>query len=341
MKSAVMTAPYTVHLEEIPVPRPPAGYALVRITLCGLCGSDVHIYHGVHPTLTYPAPMGHEIIGIVEAVAEPLPIPCEIGSRVAVHFESCGRCDMCLSGCANQCRHAPPRMSGGFAEYICVPVQNLIPLDPSLPDKAAVLTEPFACAVRSLERAQLRFGDTVLVSGGGTIGLVCAFAARLKGAARVLVSAAVPDHLDMIRNYGFEAIDLKDGPLAGQVMQLTGGNGADVIIEAANSLQSIQQAPLAAAYEGRIIMLAVGFDPPPAFEVGMIALKELSILGSRAHTTTDMRRGAQVLAQVHAAGYDLTSIIGPVFPLDKISEAFEAASKRKTTRKILIEIHQN
>lgn len=339
MKSAVINRWHSIDIMDVPIPEPEENEALVRITYCGICGSDIHLYKGEHPVAKPPVMMGHEMIGIVEKINSTLPTKFKIGDRVTIHGDSCGKCDLCLSGAANQCRKQGVKLqpSAGDSEYMIGHVDNIIPIPEHLSDYAAALVEPFACAVRTTDRANIHTGDVVLVIGGGIIGLVVAFMAREMGASRVIMSVRGKARQDMAAGYGFEIIDPVARDATGAIMEMTNGEGANVVIEASGSLTGAQMTTAVAAVEATIVMLSVGMEPKPVFDVGSIALKELNIIGSRAHTASDMRRAARFMDGL-CKKYNLDSIVTDVISLDQIEKGYKMMIEKKNRGKILVKI---
>lgn len=335
MRAAIIRKWGEITVEDMPMPQPGADEVLVRLTYCGVCGSDIHIYNGEHPTAKPPVPMGHEMIGIVEKINSDRVLPFCVGDRVTIHDDSCGRCDLCLQGCANECTNKRvSKVSAGYAQYMKGHVDNVIPIPTHLSDKVAALIEPFSVGIRTTDRAGIRTADTVLISGGGIIGQVCAFVAREKGAARVIISEIDPARIATAKLYGFETINPRKKDVTEEIMKLTYGHGADVIIETSCSNAGIAMTPYAASVEGRIVLLAVGLPIKP-FDVGLIALKELTIIGSRAHTAADMRRAARFL-DGFGKKFDLDPLISDVLPLEEVRDAFEMMIEHKNKGKILI-----
>ena len=340
MKSAIINRWHSIDIMEVPIPEPEDGEALVRLTYCGICGSDIHLYNGEHPVAKPPVAMGHEMIGIVEKINTSLPVCFDVGDRVSIHGDCCGKCDLCLSGAANQCRRRGVKSSNiaGDSEYMVGHVDNIVPIPPHLSDREACLLEPFACAIRTTDRARIKTGDTVLVIGGGTIGFACAFTAREMGASRVIISTRSEFHKQMVARYGFELIDPLQQDIVETIMKMTHGNGTNVTIEASCSVNGVQTSTAVTGVEGTIVMLAVGMKPQPVFDVGSIALKELNIVGSRAHTVADMRRAA-VFMDGLCKKYTLDPLITDIIPLEDIEEGYKKMAEHRSTGKILVKLH--
>lgn len=339
MKSAVIRRWHSVDVLDVVIPELGENEVLMRVLYCGICGSDIHVYNGKHPTARLPVPMGHEMVGVVERIHSQLPLSFSLGDRVSIHGASCGRCDLCLSGAANQClkRGVPTQTTAGAAQYMVGHVDYVVPIPPGISDVAAALLEPFACAVRTTERARIRPGDSVCVIGGGTIGLACGMLAKLHGASQVLLSARRPFQLELARKYGFVAIDARNEDVAARVRALTGGRGAEVTIEAACTAEAMRTTTQVTAVEGTIVMLAVGLDPMPQFDVGSIALREFTIVGSRAHTAADMRRAAGLMEALNSQ-YDIDAMVTDILPLEEIERGYQMMILKQNKGKILLKM---
>lgn len=339
MKSAIINHWHSIDIMEVPIPEPEDGEVLVRLTYCGICGSDIHLYNGEHPVAHPPVAMGHEMIGIVEKINTSLPVCFKVGDRVSIHDDNCGKCDLCLSGAANQCRKRGMKLrkTAGDSEYMTGHADNIVIIPPHLSDKEACLLEPFACAIRITDRGRIKTGDTVLIIGGGTIGFACAFTAREMGASRVIISTRSEFHKQMVLRYGFELIDPLKQDVAETIMEMTHGRGANVTIEASCSINGVQTSTAATGVEGTIVMLAVGMEPKPVFDVGSIALKELTIVGSRAHTVADMRR-ASIFMDGLCKKYTLDPLITDIIPLEAIEEGYKMMIEHRSTGKILVKL---
>lgn len=337
MRSAIIQKWHSIDVLQVPVPEPEKDEVKVRLTYCGICGSDLHIYNGVHPTARVPVPMGHEMIGFVEEINTDLPVDFKVGDRVTVHGASCGKCELCLTGAANQCqkRGVKPQLTAGYSDYMTGHVDNVVKIPEGLSDKVATLLEPFACAVRTTRRGHIEAGDTVLVIGGGIIGFSVALMARKLGAGRVIMSLKHQERIDRAKEYGFETIDPGSEDVISRIMELTEGKGANVTFETSCSPSGIKLTTAVTAIEGTIVMLAVGLEPKPEFDVGAIALKELNIVGSRAHTVVDMRHAAKML-EIIAKENDLEKLISDIVPLDDIEDGFKMMIEHRNRGKILV-----
>lgn len=227
--------------------------AIVRVTRSCICGSDLHIYHGMVPDTRVGTTFGHEFIGIVEEVGKDVR-KLKVGDHVIVPFNiSCGRCAFCKQGLFSNCHESNPEATavggifgyshtaggfdGGQAEYVRVPFADVGPTvipDWMHPEDAVLLTDVVPTGYQAAEMAGIKVGDTVIVFGAGPIGIMAAKCSWLFGAARVIVVDHIEYRLDFVKNYAHcEVVDFKSLPdVVEWAKKTTGGLGADVCIDA-------------------------------------------------------------------------------------------------------------
>jgi len=299
MQAAIFYGPGDLRIEERPLPRPIPGYVLVRVTACGICGTDYHIYHGEFPTRP-PVIIGHEYAGQVVQLG-PGVSRLAVGDMVAIDPNiPCHTCRPCRRGAIHLCenlRALGVDLDGGFAEFCLVPQEQCYLLPEGVSALEGAMTEPLACCVHGIELANIRPGDTVAIIGGGAIGQMLAQLARLRGAGRILLSDPIPERREMAHQLGIElTIDpqeidplQKGGPLEG---------GADIVIEAVGLPSTTQQA-IAWAAPGATI-LWFGVTPPGEtipIEPNLVFRKELTIRGARINPHTHARALELLAAQ--------------------------------------------
>ena len=174
MLSVVVEQPNRMAVQERPRPEPAAGEVRVRVRYAGICGSDLHIFHGHNPFVSYPRIIGHEFVGRIEALGAGVE-PARLGERVAVDpVVSCGHCHACSTGRRNVCRNLQVigvHRDGGFSEYVCVPAANAYVVPDSVPEASASIIEPFALAANVTGRTGVLPSDVALVYGAGPVGL--------------------------------------------------------------------------------------------------------------------------------------------------------------------------
>ena len=193
---------------------------LVKVKACGICGTDVHIFHGDEGAAPTPpgTVLGHEFSGVVEDVGKDV-TEVTPGDKVCVDPNKlCGKCDYCRGGMGHFCSHITgigTTVNGGFAEYCCVPVSQVYPFKKSGYEQAA-MTEPVACCLHGIDRCNISCGDTVLIIGGGMIGLIMLQLAKISGAGKVLLSEPIAEKREQARRLGADiCIDSgKESPAA-------------------------------------------------------------------------------------------------------------------------------
>lgn len=264
MKALVYTAPCELTMQEVEEPRPGPGEVLVRVGMTGICGSDMHGFLG-HSARRKPGLiLGHETLGIVAEAGEGVDRSL-IGKRVSVNpLISCGRCAACAAGRQNVCADwrvlGLDRTHGAFAEAVCVPAGNALPLPDHVPDAAAVMIEPLANAVHLLSLAPASGGlfPSAAIFGGGTLGVAILSVARARGIRAVAVVEPNPRRARVAETLGAEQVlDPKAGDAAEEIMKRTDGRGVDLAIDAVGRESVRQQAAASVARGGTVLLLGL------------------------------------------------------------------------------------
>jgi 2-desacetyl-2-hydroxyethyl bacteriochlorophyllide A dehydrogenase len=206
MRAIVLDRPGSFRVAEVPDPTPGPGQIVVKVDCCGVCGTDLHIMDGEFPPTPYPITPGHEFAGTVAAVGADVAIDLPLGTKVAVDPSLyCGYCRRCRSGRDNLCENwaaIGDTVSGAFAEYVAVPAVNAHRLPDGIDGQLGAMVEPLACAVHGLRRLGPLFGDTVVLTGAGTMGLLLLQLLVHAGAGPVTVVDRVADRLAVARKVG-------------------------------------------------------------------------------------------------------------------------------------------
>lgn len=319
MRASFFLGNKTFEVREQELPRAGAGEVVIRNMACGVCGTDVHIYHGEPGSadVTPPVVLGHEYSGVVTEVGEGV-TSLRPGDHVTVDPNIyCGKCDYCRVGKKQLCEHMEAigvTRNGGFAEYSVVPEGQAFLLSPELPMEFGAMAEPVACCLHGIDRAEVGEGDTVCIVGGGAIGLIMVQLARLAGAAKIILSEPNEKRRSVGLSLGADiAIDpAAPGAMDGFL------NAADVVIECVGNLPAVKSAFAYAKKGANIVLFSVPkvdskFDLP-LFDVYK---KELTIKGSFVNPDTHSR----AVALLNAGKLNFDQIITHRFPLSQMPEA--------------------
>lgn len=299
---------------------------LIRNMAAGVCGTDVHIYHGEEGSaaVTPPVILGHEYAGLVEAVGEAV-TAVAVGDRVTVDPNMyCGQCPYCRAGKKQLCERMVAvgvNFDGGFAQYSVVPEGQCFRLSPDLPYEVGAMAEPIACCLHGIDLAQIRPGQRVLVIGGGAIGLIMAQLARLSGAASVIVSEPIEMRRKIAMEVGADgAIDPIHEDVRARFLALTGCDGAEVVIECVGRPVAVKQAVEAAA-PGAMLMLFSVPSVGATYELPLFDIfkKELTIRGSMVNPDTH----ARAVALLNAGRLQIEPLITHRFPLTDVEGAIK------------------
>ncbi len=338
MRAAFSREAGRLRIEELPVPTPAPGEVLLRVSRCGICGSDLHWYHGGLPT-PHVCP-GHEISAVVAEVGAGVS-GLTPGDRVAVEgFRTCGTCPACRSSDYELCRNIGMlgiTVPGGFAEYLTTTPRHLFAIPAGVDDETAQLTEPLAVSVHALRLSGLEIGQRVLVLGAGTIGLTAIAAARAGGAGEILATARRPQQRAAALALG--ATRVFDPADEGDLLSLCFDQPIDVVVETVGSAaQSLDTAVACVRPGGSIAVLGV-FTEQPRINALLLMMKEARIVGSlcygRRGGRADFEIALDLLARQGGLLRDL--MVTHRFPLDQIDAAFRVAAD-KTTGSIKVSI---
>jgi L-iditol 2-dehydrogenase len=336
MKAAVFEGTGRIAIKERDLPDTKPGWVRLAVTAGGICGSDLHLFHGNLLPNRGIQP-GHEITGIVDAVGD----DCAIGTGTRVAVEpilGCHHCHFCHTGSANLCpdtRLFGFALPGGLAEYVTVPEAALHSLPADMNPQAAALCEPMAVCVRGMRIGGIEPGSRVAILGAGTIGLCSILTARAAGASEILITARHPHQQELAKALGADAVFSN----ADELLAQAGDQHADVVIETVGgSADTLAEAVAVARTGGRLVMLGV-FDSDPRLPGFMFFQKELTLAASNCYGRENASAGDFALgAQLTCANADtLQQLVSHTFALDQVADAFATADD-KSTRSIKVQI---
>ena len=310
-------------IAERPMPEAPSpGEAIVRIKAAGICGSDVHIFHGKNPFATYPRILGHEAAGEVTQVGGGV-LNVKVGDHVAIdNVFSCGKCYACRIGRPNVCSSVKVlgvHIDGVFSEYVKVPADHLYVLPADLKWELAATVEPYAIAAEALDRGQVSARDTVLVCGAGPIGLVILQACKSIGA-RVLIMDVVDSRLKKAMVMGADAaVNTLKEDLSKAVMDFTHEEGVNVALEATGVISVLEQiiSGLVSA-AGRVVVLGFPVDPARIAPADIMK-RELDIKGSRLNN----KKFGEVIEWFADKKVDPSGLVSHVLRYDEVAAGMD------------------
>lgn len=325
-------------LEQVPVPIPGHGQALVRVHACGVCGSDVHFLAGHAPVAVTPITLGHEPAGTVEQ-AGPGAEAVEPGQRVVVRAgDHCGQCPACASGRDNICERSQVlgmHIDGGLAEFVVANAEDLVPIPDSVTfEQAAIISDAVATPYHAIvERGALQAGETVAVFGCGGLGIHAVQLARLCGAATVIAVDVRASALDRAKDAGADyVVNASEGRTSRTVRELTGG--VDLALEFIGRAETISEAVKSLRRGGRAVVVGMGGDaitlPPP----NLFTWSEHSLIGSFGISADSVRR---LLDMVASGRLDLSASVTDILPLSQVNAAIDllSSSERDALRVVI------
>ena len=325
----------TLRLGQSVAVEPGAGQVRIRVAYCGICGTDLHLFHGAMAhRLTLPHVMGHEMSGTIAALDSGVAGWRE-GDRVTVRpLDPCGHCPACLAGHSHICHHlkflgidTPGALQGMWT----VPAHTLHRLPETLALREGAMVEPVAVACHDVRLSELKEGEFAVVIGGGPIGILVVLVALARGA-RVLLAEVNPFRLQLARGLGIDAVNPLDTDLPGLVNERTGGAGADVVFEVSGSQTGADAMTKLPRTRGRIVVVAI-YGEAPKVDLFRFFWRELKLSGARVYEAEDFEMAIELAA---AGRLPLAKLISDVLPLGRLEEAMQRMEGGGDCMKILV-----
>lgn len=337
MKAIQIAKPFELQIIDVEKPvLTTEDNVLVRIIASGICGSDVHIYHGTNAAATYPRVIGHEIVGIVEEIGSNV-TKVKVGDRVIVdQVVACGHCYACKKGRPNVCGNLAVRgvhIDGGYREFIVAPDKDCYLVPEMLSDAEAVMIEPTTIAVQACTRAELSEEDTVLLIGYGALGSSLLRIIKLHHPAQIIVSDIDDTKLQEALEHGADhVINSSKQDVEKVCRTLTNGYGVTLSIDAACVADSLLTALKSTGNAGRVITMGFSVSPTEINQF-LITSKELDVRGSRLQN----KKFQEVIDLVNQEKIDLRGSVSHTFPFLQAQDAFDFAdSHDPSMRKIVL-----
>lgn len=347
MKTALFYGGRDIRVEELPVPEPGPGEALVRVRAAGVCGSDLHNYRG-HRDATSQVPwqQGHELAGGIAALGSGV-TRLAVGQRVAVeaeHLLGCGDCRWCAEGQNHLCpergmKNGEKHSSHGFSQYdICV-AQNLHPISDAISFADAALLDCYACGVHAMNRSPVRQGETAVIIGAGAIAMTLGQVLRASGAGRVIMIGTRPGPLEVAVASGSAdlTVCIADQEPVKAVLDATDGEGAAVTFETVGGRsQLIAQAASMTRRGGAVSVLGL-FTVPQQIDVALAMRRELTFRWSNSFSSWNGEpEFVTALKLMEAGRLQPGPIATHEFGIDQIQEAFAAADDKSASGAIRV-----
>jgi L-gulonate 5-dehydrogenase len=324
-----VNSPKNLEICDVPEPeKVDSEEILVKVKAAGICGSDLHIYHGTSPVATYPRVIGHEFVGEIVKVGSKVE-DLNVGDHVVVDpVVSCGECYPCSIGRNNVCASVKVRgvhVDGGFAEYVVLPKTSVYKISDELSWEEAALIEPFTIAAQVADRGGITEKDSVLIMGAGPIGLVILQVVKKIGA-KCMVADLIDKRLELAKEIGADmVINSSKQDVSEIVFAETNGLGVTVAVEAVGLPELFEKVIKITAPAGRIVVL--GFvDKPSQIPELEITKKELDVRGSRLHTN----KFPQVVKWFNNRELNPKPLISHVFHFTEIKEAINLIENNST-----------
>ncbi|MCX5579408.1 zinc-dependent alcohol dehydrogenase [Kaistia terrae] len=337
MRAAVLVEPGRFEIRQVPVPTLGRDDVLIRVERCGICGTDMHMFNGHYAADNLPIIPGHEFSGTVAAIGDDV-TGFATGDRVVADINiGCGHCFYCrrneVLNCA-EVRQVGISRDGAFAEFVAMPSRLVIAAPADAPFDLLALVEPIACVVRAARKADVRFGQSVVILGAGPIGNLHVQMMRLVGAAPIIVSEPSAMRGAMALEAGADIVVSDPAQLRETVLAHTGGRGADVVIESVGlpSLYSL-------AFElirpgGHVAAFGIA-GPQDTVPLPLLktVLRENSVKGSVAGMGEDMHDALTLLAH---GRFKTDAFRARSFALADIQQAFETLPRHPEALKVQI-----
>ena len=317
--------------------KPEIGQVAIDVAYCGICGTDMHVYHSNMDTrVGFERTIGHEMSGVVAEVGEGVN-DITVGDRVVVRpLSPCGDCPACQEGHNHICHKLNflgLDSDSALQERWIVPSFTIHKLPKEIGLDIAALVEPISVACHNVERADMKGGEDVVVIGGGPIGVLVALVARAAGG-NVLISEVNEARLHIAKDMGFDVINPIKENLQETVDKRTNNKRAEIVFEVSGSQAGIDAMTEVAASRGKIVMVAIHAQKP-SIDLFQFFWRELQLIGSRVYTAADYDKAIELIA---SNTIDCAKLITDCTPLSDIQKAFDTLDNAPNAMKSLIEI---
>jgi 2-desacetyl-2-hydroxyethyl bacteriochlorophyllide A dehydrogenase len=322
MRQAVMTRPGAIEMRTVPDAVAGNGQVLINVKRIGVCGSDVHVYHGTHPFVDYPVVQGHEYFGVVKAVGEGVK-GIQPGMKVTATPQiTCGACRPCKRGHYNICENLIVRgfkAPGAAQDLYVMEADKIVVLPDSFTPEQGAIVEPVAVAAHASNRPGALKGKNVVVLGAGPIGNLVAQACICREAGKVLITDVSEHRLDIAQQVGIPLVsNAQKETLAEASKRVFGSEGFDVALEAVGSADTMNQAIATIGKGGTIVVVGV-FGSKPAIDMARAGEHELHLIGSLMYLREDYEQAVKWIA---SGAIQTGPLESEHFPLERYLDAY-------------------
>ncbi len=335
MKASFYEGNKTFTTKEKEITEPAAGEVRIKVAYCGICGSDVHIYHGnMDARVSIPQVVGHEMSGEIDAVGAGVE-GYAVGDKIVVRPLDNRLEDASDKGYSHICKKLKfvgIDSEGALQQYWNVPAFTLHKLPATIDLKLASLIEPLAVACHDVRRSGLQSDEVAVVLGGGPIGALVAMVAKSTGA-RVIVSELNPVRIALLKEMGLEVISPKEVDILEYVKEASNGSLADVVFEVAGVQPALDTMTEVAGLRARIVVVAIHAQPRP-IDLKMLFWRELTIIGARVYEYQDYEEAIRLVSNNELP---VEKLISNVAPLDKVQQLFEEIDANPSGMKYLVD----
>ncbi len=341
MLQQIMTAPGKIEFREVPVPKPGEGQVLIKIMNIGICGSDIHVYHGEHPFTSYPVTQGHEVSGEVVEIGSNI-TDFHLGQKVTIEPQVyCSNCYPCRHGKYNLCEELKVmgfQTTGTASHFFAVDASKVTPIPEDMSFEEGAMIEPLAVAVHGVKQVGNVKGLNIVVIGAGPIGNLVAQAAKGMGAAKVMVTDVSDLRLKKARECGIDVcVNTREKDFGEAMTEAFGLDKADVIYDCAGNNITMGQA-IKHARKGSIIVLVAVFAGMATVDLAVANDHELDIKSTMMYRHEDYLDGISLVKENKVY---LKPLISKTFAFKDYLKAYQYIDdNRETTMKVIINVQE-
>ena len=339
MIQEVMTRPGEIIFRDIPIPEPAAGQVLVKIKRIGICGSDIHVYHGEHPFTKYPVTQGHEVSGCIAKVGQGVE-GFQAGQKVTIEPQVyCGKCYPCTHGKYNLCSSLKVmgfQTTGTGSQYFAVDASKVDLLPEGMTYDEGCMIEPLAVTVHAAKRFPDIEGARVVIMGAGPIGILLAQSCKALGAAKVLITDVSDYRLELAKSVGADcAVNTRNADFNQVLLDTFGPDKADVIYDCAGNDITMNQA-IRCARKGSAIILVAVFAKMANVDLAVLNDSELDLNTSMMYRHEDY---VDALRLVGEGKIQLKPLMSRHFPFEQWLDAYRYIDdNREKTMKVIVDV---